>query len=384
MDNIPPTSNDPPPPMALETVIPPAQSLAAMAMVSGIPATIPRPGYWVPTYDYNGLPFCDLPIDVQYFLTSHGLGNLTEYTAELVAPVRSFLADELQRTAEDVCINIAYCTIAYNILRAFYPPADPRLARLVAEVHTVLLPALAARVAAYLRFADALVWLDIAARAGGPDALTTENALRYRWLQTQPAIEQVNDRLVMLYAWTVSMWRLGWRTDGDAALYCIAPDPVYTVDTDVVADDAYVELSADADMDADDEYVELDADAAAVEPSDIVRPESPLRRPDTPIPRSSVEPEATRVQPALTPLSPRRSRIRQRTSTVPLCASAPMVALSPPRSRSRASARSPPPSPSPRRAKNNWSLHKAKSWTLPSRGSPSLWKAELSRLADAV
>ncbi|KAJ7115237.1 hypothetical protein C8R44DRAFT_880555 [Mycena epipterygia] len=102
----------------------------------------------------------------------------------------------------------------------------------------------------------------------------------------------VNDRLVTLYAWTISMWRMGWRTDGDAALYCITPDPVYTVDAE------------------DNAYVELDADEASVEPIDIVCPGTPMRRPDMPIPQSSVEPEVLRVRCTLGPLH-RRERHRQ-------------------------------------------------------------------------
>ncbi|KAJ7914337.1 hypothetical protein B0H13DRAFT_2002835, partial [Mycena leptocephala] len=205
MDNIsgtPPPSYSPPTPHSLITIVAP------------IPPTIPRPIYWGPQYVYHGLPFDLLPPNIQSFLTSHGLDNVAHYDPVAVDTVRSWLTEKLLDTVSGVSHAIVLANVRYNLLRTMYPASDPSLCLLVRTLRREFLPLLEQHMAEHLTFADALVWADVAAREGGPNALTVEEALHYRWLQTQPAIDLVATRLVELYEWSAAMWMLGWRSDG--------------------------------------------------------------------------------------------------------------------------------------------------------------------------
>ncbi|KAF7376945.1 hypothetical protein MSAN_00112300 [Mycena sanguinolenta] len=197
------------------TSVPLSCSTGSLITISNpIPATIPRPFYFVPQYNYHGLPFALLPPDIQSFLTSYGLDNPAVYDTAAVASVREWLTDNFMQKADRQCELIAYNNVKYNILRTVHPPEYPLLTELVTEFWNEVLPQLREHLAAYLVKADALVWADVAAREGGPDALSVEDVLRYRSLQIQPVVDLITDRMVDLYAWSAEMWMRGWRSDG--------------------------------------------------------------------------------------------------------------------------------------------------------------------------
>ncbi|KAJ7044237.1 hypothetical protein C8F04DRAFT_1070005 [Mycena alexandri] len=229
MDNIPsiaPPSYSPPGSHSLITIVAP------------IPRTIPRPAYLAPAYNYQGLPFDMLPLGIQSFLASHGLGDTdNDYSTESVASIRLWLTDQLVNNVRSVCEAIAHATVRYNLLRTMYPACDPSLCLLVNLVHHTFLPMLDRHIAEHLALADALVWADVSVREGGPDALTTEQALHYRSLQTQPPIELVATHLVDLYEWSAKMWMMGWRSDGSTTYLQTQPTP-----DPVVSDAASPEL----------------------------------------------------------------------------------------------------------------------------------------------
>ncbi|KAJ6573148.1 hypothetical protein DFH09DRAFT_1459598 [Mycena vulgaris] len=356
MDPIAPASQSPPP------MFPPAAS---------IPPTIARPVYTPPMYDYHGLPFSMLPPDVQSFLASHGLDNLAQYTAEHVAAVRHTLADALVLTTADLCTAIAYTNIRYNIHLYVdgLPPTHPAPRALVAQLHLSLLPQLAARLTAHLRLADALVWADVTARAGGPHALDTPAALCYRALQTQPPIELVNDELVRRYTSAVGLQTLGWRTAAQGGM--------------LYRQGFHAETDEEADAEPAPAYVESPLDQRVKEaltpepapaPAEAPLPPSPApppRRPDTPIPRSAsaAPPESPRAPPPR-PRTPARAAHspsqspRRRTRTVPLPAAVRATPFSPP----------PSPRPNPQRARAMFN-------SLPNRLGPLVWADERALLA---
>ncbi|KAJ7764425.1 hypothetical protein B0H16DRAFT_1718348 [Mycena metata] len=290
MDDIPST----PPP----SYSPPA-SHSLVTIVAPIPPTIPRPLYLAPAYTYHGLPFGLLPLDIQSFLTSHGLGDADNntYSTESVASLRLWLTDQLVNNVRSVCEAIAHATVRYNLLRTMYPASDPALCLLVHLVHQTFLPMLDGHMATHLALADALVWADVAAREGGPDALTTEEALHYRWLQTQPSIELVATHLVELYEWSATMWMMGWRSDGSTTYLQAQIQPAPVVD-----DTASPELEG---LEGEPSVFELELAPAPAE-AELPRPdtpefttaplpvEAPPSRPTTP--QSSISPPQTPLQ----------------------------------------------------------------------------------------
>ncbi|KAJ7457710.1 hypothetical protein FB451DRAFT_1274070 [Mycena latifolia] len=282
-----------------------APSPVAVVPWPAVPLELLRPVYVPPMYTYHGLPFSLLPKEARDFLTSNDLDDLANYSAEEVTKVRRSSADDLVDSVMGKCSEIAYITVVYHRLRPFRAPDDPFIAHLVARLYVVLLPELAAQMAEHLRLADALVWVDVTARAGGPDALSTDQAVYYRWLQTDVVIGQVTQLMVDLHKWTALMWGFGWRTDASGELYCIAPAAVPVP--------APVPAVTDAETDADTDTDVSDSDASPEAP---LQPE--MQRPSTPAPPAQ--------SPPLPQWSPVR-RIRARTSTVPPIA------------------RSPPPSP---------------------------------------
>ncbi|KAJ7354246.1 hypothetical protein DFH08DRAFT_854477 [Mycena albidolilacea] len=213
MDNI----SLPPPSLFL-----PPTSL--ITIVAPIPATIPRPIYGVPPYTYHGLPFDHLPPDIQSFLSSHGLDNAAHYDAAAVASVRLWLTDKLMETVGPVCEAIVLANVRYNLLSTMYPAGHPFLCALVCMLRSELLPTLEAHMGEHLVLADALVWADVIAREDS-EAHSLDEALQYRWLQTQPAIDLVATRLVDLYEWSARMWMLGWRSDGSTTYLQVLPVP---------------------------------------------------------------------------------------------------------------------------------------------------------------
>ncbi|KAJ7162505.1 hypothetical protein C8R46DRAFT_1194124 [Mycena filopes] len=185
---------------------PTSQSL--VMTVAPIPLTIPRPFYWTPLYNYHGLTFDMLPPTVQSFLASRGIATREQYSADSVAFLRASLTDQLARDVRGVSEAIAHTTVRYNFMRTVSPACDPALGELVAFVRRTLLPTLERQLADHLAFADGLVWADVAARGD----LSTEQALHYRFQQTQPALEMVATHLVELYEWSAQRWMMGWRT----------------------------------------------------------------------------------------------------------------------------------------------------------------------------
>ncbi|KAJ6484037.1 hypothetical protein C8R45DRAFT_1099202 [Mycena sanguinolenta] len=205
------------------TYVPPPCSTEALITISTpIPASIPRPFYGVPQYNYHGLPFALLPPDIQSFLSSYGLDDPAVYDAAAVESVRLWLTDNFMQTADRVCQAIAHNNVRYNLLLTMYPPENPSLSALVVHFRRELLPELEKELARYLAKADALVWADVAARVGGPEAASVDDALRYRALQIQPVVDLVTDRMVDLYAWSAEMWMRGWRSDGSTT-YQVQP-----------------------------------------------------------------------------------------------------------------------------------------------------------------
>ncbi|KAJ7212410.1 hypothetical protein B0H12DRAFT_1145018 [Mycena haematopus] len=190
-----------------------------------IPASIPRPIYGVPQYNYHGLPFSLLPPDIQSFLSSHGLDNVAAYDPVAVTCVRLWLTDQLMDTVNGVCQAIVHVNMRYNLLRTVYPVSHLFLTALVDVFRGELLPKLEQHMTDHLAHADALVWVDVAAREGGPEALTVGEALHYRSLQIQPAIDLVATYIVELYEWSAAMWMQGWRSDGFTT-YLQAQPPV--------------------------------------------------------------------------------------------------------------------------------------------------------------
>ncbi|KAF8169678.1 hypothetical protein K438DRAFT_1983066 [Mycena galopus ATCC 62051] len=202
MDNlsIPPPLSFPSPPL--------------MTISAPIPTTIPRPVYGVPQYMYHGLSFDLLPPHIQCFLSSHGLDNTADFDTASVSGVRLALTDSLMDAVDGICQAIVHVNVRYNLLHTIYPADHLFLCTLVHVLRRELLPMLERYMAEHLAYADALVWADVAARENGPDALSADEALHYRSLQTQPAVDLVATRLVDLYEWAAAMWMMGWRSDG--------------------------------------------------------------------------------------------------------------------------------------------------------------------------
>jgi hypothetical protein len=178
----------------------------------------------VPPYTYHGLPFDHLSPDIQSFLSSHGLDNAAHYDAAAVASVRLWLTDKLIETMGPVCEAIVLANVRYNLLSTMYPAGHPFLCALVCMLRSELLPTLEAHMGEHLVLADALVWADVIAREDS-EAHSLDEALQYRWLQTQPAIDLVATRLVDLYEWSARMWMLGWRSDGYTTYLQVLPVP---------------------------------------------------------------------------------------------------------------------------------------------------------------
>ncbi|KAF7351990.1 hypothetical protein MVEN_01161200 [Mycena venus] len=196
-----------------------------ITVVAPIPTTIPRPIYGVPQYDYHGLPFGLLPPKIQSFLTSHGLEDRAHYDPAAVASVRLWLSDKLLDTVSRICEAIVLVNIRYNLFRTMYPPEHAFLTALTRLLHRELLPELERHMGEHVAYADALVWADVSAREGSPEALSVEEALQYRWLQTQPTVDLVATRIVELYEWAAAMWMMGWRSDGYTTYLQLLPPP---------------------------------------------------------------------------------------------------------------------------------------------------------------
>ncbi|KAJ7800206.1 hypothetical protein B0H14DRAFT_3786306 [Mycena olivaceomarginata] len=212
MDNI----SLPPPSLSL-----PPTSL--ITIVAPIPPTIPRPIYGVPLY----LPRAAFrPPSAGYPVVPlvHGLDNAAHYDAAAVASVRLWLTDKLMETVGPVCEAIVLANVRYNLLSTMYPRGPPVLCALVCMLRSELLPTLEAHMGEHLVLADALVWADVIAREDS-EAHSLDEALQYRWLQTQPAIDLVATRLVDLYEWSARMWMLGWRSDGHTTYLQVFPCP---------------------------------------------------------------------------------------------------------------------------------------------------------------
>ncbi|KAJ7090751.1 hypothetical protein B0H15DRAFT_244383 [Mycena belliarum] len=190
--------------------------------VQNIPRVLPRPYYDPPLYDLHGLTFSMLPEASQQLLAQHGLDDLRAYDAQRVQRVRKAITDAFMESVRDICSKIASKTSHYHIYLVTHAPDHPIPARLVADVTKDLIPQLVAKLYAFLCLADALVWLDVRARAGGPDALDLAGVLRYRREQNRGPIERVLTEICCTYAHSVRMYTLGWRTDATGALFPMA------------------------------------------------------------------------------------------------------------------------------------------------------------------
>ncbi|KAJ7183876.1 hypothetical protein C8R46DRAFT_1210015 [Mycena filopes] len=330
----------------LPSMPPPSYSSEAphslVTIVAPIPTTIPRPVYVAPAYEYHGRTFDLLPPDVQDFLTSHGLGTADTYSTEAVALVRTWLTDQLMADVRTICEAIVHGNVRYNLLRTMYPASDPSLCALITLVRSKFLPALERQLAAHLTLADGLVWADVSAREGSPEAVTTEQALHYRWLQTQPPIELVATHLVELYEWSATMWMMGWRSDGSTT-YLQAPT---TPDADISADVPMLELDAPLafesapESNSEEEAVVQENAPSPIAPADVLFP-APVDVPTRPsTPQSS--PPPMRVSTPQTPQSPARVSL-----STPQTPQSPrsvrrLAMASPPTSPPRTPPRSPP------------------------------------------
>ncbi|KAJ7734176.1 hypothetical protein DFH07DRAFT_989097 [Mycena maculata] len=311
--------------MAAASVPPPLTP--GLTMVPAVETNLPRPFFDVPPYPLHGLPFEALPTYSQHFLAFNGLHDPAAATPEWMECVRQFLTKSLVDGVADLCRQIVTANVLYNA-----NSAAPGAAALVMHVRRELLPQLEAQLSHHLMLADALVWVDVSARADGPDALDAEEARRYRALQTQPAVDLVTDQLVNLYGWLAQMWNAGWRMDSNKVLYRLGA-PLQDVP------EGAAPLGAVAPA---PEPVTTPVDAPVPsQPSPPSRPSTPRRRPDTPIPQSTAPADVHRSPPSVQrprtrlPTSPPRSTPR----TVPL------RSLTPTPRTSRTTAQSPPCSP---------------------------------------
>ncbi|KAJ7234107.1 hypothetical protein C8J57DRAFT_1249484 [Mycena rebaudengoi] len=141
-----------------------------ITIVAPIPTTIPRPIYGVSKYDYHRLQFDLLPPKIQSFLSSHGLTDRALYEPAAVASVRLWLTDKLLDTVSRICEAIVLVNIRYSLLRTMYLAEYVFLTLLTHLLHRELLPELERHMGEHLVYADALVWADVAACEGSPEA----------------------------------------------------------------------------------------------------------------------------------------------------------------------------------------------------------------------
>ncbi|KAJ7502698.1 hypothetical protein B0H11DRAFT_1989686 [Mycena galericulata] len=202
---------------------------AGLTMAPGIEPTIPRPVFLMPSYPLHGVDLASLPEYSQRFLAWNGLDDPSVLTPEWMDRVRQFVTQSLVDNVAELCRQIVTTNVMYNANRAV-PGSEAALAGLVMHLRRELLPQLNAHVSHHLMLADALVWVDVTARADGPDALSVEEAMHYRELQTQPMVDLVTNYLVDLYAWLAEMWNAGWRMDVNRVLYRVGTPVVFAAE----------------------------------------------------------------------------------------------------------------------------------------------------------
>ncbi|KAJ7504846.1 hypothetical protein B0H11DRAFT_1979599 [Mycena galericulata] len=292
---------------------------SGLTMAPGIEPTIPRPVFLMPSYPLHGVDLASLPEYSQRFLAWNGLDDPSVLTPEWMDRVRQFVTQSLVDSVAELCRQIVTTNVMYNANRAV-PNSEAALAGLVMHLRRELLPQLNAHVSHHLMLADALVWVDVTARADGPDALSVEEAMHYRELQTQPMVDLVTNYLVDLYAWLAEMWNAGWRMDVNRVLYRVGTPVVFA------ADDA-TPVEAVASAAAPEPVLEPVVVSVASPPPRPASTPISISRPGTPTPQSD-----TRASPRTPePTSPPRTtsmRSPPRTPTSAPCS----ASRTPPRS----------------------------------------------------
>jgi len=166
-------------------------------------SSMPYPTYDPPPYTYGNSSFEHLPFPAQKFLTERGLAPSWEYNAEIVEDHRAERTDRLFRSLEGVHIALVQqhqmlVALSKQTNGELSEELEQREAEIEHIVGNVLMPERRSHLDVFMAEFDALIWLDVVAREGTPNAPSPPVQEEYRHLKCTPVLKYAADALVAL------------------------------------------------------------------------------------------------------------------------------------------------------------------------------------------